>query len=911
MLGQAKAMSPNNIAIDASLTKTAQQIFEETTNIPNTSIISTSADTPMITTPLTITLSGTSKLVGYRLFIEFLGSNTSNNLFSSNKIVSTDLIKYWGYIGGANSSGQLGIYPVNFNNESQTLSIYIPQSLLTNLFEDNTLYNNSQYKFYIQQFWEMNGTEINEDVYFLTQECYFRTKTSFVINNFTYYNNTTQEWVVFPNETIIDYPQSNIIMSANFSPTDVPLKYVKWEIKDYENNIVIKETYANTQEVRFEFDGMLEDQEYIVYLELGNIYNNIQNKQIRLKITYVAGLLYNGIANAKPNCSTGAIGVSWESIDITGSMYEKTVSGYQEITNPEARYFLKNVPNVGQTTLDLIKDRYVIWDNSNGVQGLSVPSDSVYIWNGRLPPDIFEGANTDNGWQPNVILAEWENDVSFFTLRVMKNIANEYQFVYVEGLSSGTGKTQTMDNIRDFVPIDHIGLDVWYSIACIPRDYLGRYHIEIVGTQNLTGGLLPRDDLYPDEFLYPQQEITESDGLSYPVDLYNLSPTALETYTNYIKVYGHQHIHYLLAMNYDLFNYFLGDASAPETNKFNDPNYNFSWNDIPTSTLNKEYKIYFVGKFEDNFQAGNSQELTGDLYAWVVYRQTEGSNFLEKLIYLSPQAQSFVDYKTGNNVKYKYYVYPVTQITNPITYATMEIYHIPLTTDFISVYFDSWLLYSMKPKSETTILNRDFDNGVEGAQDYSYIISKNTNVYTMTNIYKFRNNLSTSEMSNNSNDNVIKTFGKYPKAFQSLSRYRTGQLTSLLGYLVEDDNGGITMVDNIALEKQLDDLYADNNPKILKDRRGNVWSVSLSSPLSMRVEDKSVDQLLTVTVAWTEVQDISQIELINSAHQQKWLFTETGIPEDNVEYLLLFGYIMETPDVANRQILTESNLVLE
>ena len=114
-------------------------------------------------------------------------------------------------------------------------------------------------------------------------------------------------------------------------------------------------------------------------------------------------------------------------------------------------------------------------------------------------------------------------------------------------------------------------------------------------------------------------------------------------------------------------------------------------------------------------------------------------------------------------------------------------------------------------------------------------------------VYVFSSNVSTGNYTNGSTRNIQPSFTRYPVVQRSTQNRRQGSLTGLIGKA----QGGV-YTDSNAVEQAIRALSSSKNQLFLRDRRGNFMRISLAGEISMKVNDNSLAQEITVSIPWVE-----------------------------------------------------------
>ena len=126
------------------------------------------------------------------------------------------------------------------------------------------------------------------------------------------------------------------------------------------------------------------------------------------------------------------------------------------------------------------------------------------------------------------------------------------------------------------------------------------------------------------------------------------------------------------------------------------------------------------------------------------------------------------------------------------------------------------------------------------------------NVFSVLAAYRFRHNVETGPMSNNSAPNVLGNFTPYPIIQLSPQNYKSGTLTGLIGSVETDGGGQPEYRDSLALRDAIMALSVSANPLFLKNRKGDLLRVKISAPVTATTADATREQMQTLSVSWTE-----------------------------------------------------------
>lgn len=212
-------------------------------------------------------------------------------------------------------------------------------------------------------------------------------------------------------------------------------------------------------------------------------------------------------------------------------------------------------------------------------------------------------------------------------------------------------------------------------------------------------------------------------------------------------------------------------------------------------------------------------------------------------------ATEFSDYNIENNRMYQYVFYPIekgktsSQVIPAIT--------VPQTPgdQNLKTNWPAWSITELHPDS---------------SDSKKFYASKDD-------VWLFNYNVETGDQSQNLSRTEYQTLGEYPRYAQGALNYIKGQVTCLLGSEVipafelidgDDTAGGYVerrlFSDSYSSNKKVDMLKAwrkvvySSNPKLLKDRKGQSFIVTLTDA-SNKPQDNVKYQPDTISFSWTQI----------------------------------------------------------
>lgn len=343
--------------------------------------------------------------------------------------------------------------------------------------------------------------------------------------------------------------------------------------------------------------------------------------------------------------------------------------------------------------------------------------------------------------------------------------------------------------------------------------------------------------LYPSESLFPSDTVYPKESSDFNVELYSSEITLPQGIVSAINLYGSQICEYVWMeggiLSQDLIDSIMQSTSYEPT--------------LGDAT-------YMMADFENGLSAGNM-----DATGYSIYRKESNSDILFKLADVDTSVQQIWDFGAASQSTYQYYVF----VIGSTTYLNE-----PLVSEEITPVFWDWCLLDC-----------------ELLDDGAYHVQRE---------YPFRVNLDTSATSNNNTPNLLANFTRYPVRQGVSSNYRSGTLSAFAGIVDHYKNA------YIEADGLIEDIYAlsqSNTPKFLKNRRGDIFRVETSAPITMQTGDKYREQPQKVSLPWVEVGDASSLPIIATTGDAVWLsdkILETTVsisfPDGNLLWFKPDGY---------------------
>jgi len=234
---------------------------------------------------------------------------------------------------------------------------------------------------------------------------------------------------------------------------------------------------------------------------------------------------------------------------------------------------------------------------------------------------------------------------------------------------------------------------------------------------------------------------------------------------------------------------------------------------------------FLLANFNNTLNAGNIVSISDQILYWQVYKRKEGDSTLHFITKVPASQYSIYDFSVLNNESYQYILFAETEgyISAPLQ-----------QNGFTGVNLWSWSLVGLVPSDS----------------------SNNLFYANMQNVWRFDTELSSSAMQQNMDKYTLENFTRYPKISSGLKNYLSGNITSFINNPV---NGRYS--DTVKMYNDFIDFIADENPKLLRDRKGNGWIVATTNN-SMQYIDESAEQITNISFDFIQINDFNNINVI-------------------------------------------------
>lgn len=335
------------------------------------------------------------------------------------------------------------------------------------------------------------------------------------------------------------------------------------------------------------------------------------------------------------------------------------------------------------------------------------------------------------------------------------------------------------------------------------------------------GGLYPSSVLFPSATLYPMGGDVSWERFTYPL-------TWVQPDIESITLYGEQRCDYIMVSGGEVSGALLGDLLT---------NFEFE----PSWTLDTWFLAIFNGT---GINGGNITPSGDSITGAAVYRLKKGDRRLQLVANVGIGSSTLVDEGFRNQSTYTYYVF----VLGTNTYVSA-----PLISNPVTPMFWNW-----------TVLDCSVDSN---------------GTYHLEEAHLFRNSVSTDSISNNNAPSMLQNFTPYPLRQPSSYNFKSSTLT---GYIGRVDMKLNQYIDTVDMAEALYNLSVSNNPKFLRDRKGNLWRIQTNAAVSMQTGDTMVPQPYFGSFPWAEVGAADGISIICQPGDGAWDST-TGQEPDSGE----------------------------
>lgn len=243
----------------------------------------------------------------------------------------------------------------------------------------------------------------------------------------------------------------------------------------------------------------------------------------------------------------------------------------------------------------------------------------------------------------------------------------------------------------------------------------------------------------------------------------------------------------------------------------------------------------FLAQFNNTLRTGNLKADGTPPTSWAVYRQKADTDTMTYVTVVEGEKAVGYDYMPSNDTTYVYHTFARTESDMSED----------KTSPAITPQWPGWILITLDPADE------------EGR-------------FIPNEIFIFELNLEIGDMSNNTNFSKLETFTPYPIIQRSSSNHMSGQLKGLIGKV---DCASGRYYDTIDQATAIRALTTNTRRKILKDLKGHVFEVELSSSVIFSVLPNVIGEPYFATLQWTEVASANDLRVVINADEYEDIVT--------------------------------------
>ena len=252
--------------------------------------------------------------------------------------------------------------------------------------------------------------------------------------------------------------------------------------------------------------------------------------------------------------------------------------------------------------------------------------------------------------------------------------------------------------------------------------------------------------------------------------------------------------------------------------------------------------------------------ISSSAYGFDIYKQEVIYNAVGEIIpvttlepvIIDTNSFSLQDYNISNNRIYRYIIYPTLSESTTILSAQDQI---------IKTNWGNWSITELHPTDSINVFS-----------------------VSPSDVWLFKYNVETGDQTQNINRNQQQTLGQYARYTQGQQNYVSGSVSCLLGqeftsmeYLIKNGieivQGGYQEIlpftsplssnDKVSMLYQWRKIVASTNPKLLKDRKGQAFLVTLTDNKNKPMDDVAY-QPDTISFSWHQIGTPDGIQIINT-----------------------------------------------
>lgn len=234
---------------------------------------------------------------------------------------------------------------------------------------------------------------------------------------------------------------------------------------------------------------------------------------------------------------------------------------------------------------------------------------------------------------------------------------------------------------------------------------------------------------------------------------------------------------------------------------------------------------FLLAPFNNTLNGGNVTSVGDKILYWQVYRRAKDDATLHFLARIPASQYALYDFNVVNNNEYQYILFA----------ETADYISAPLQQDgYVNTNWWNWSLVGLtKSEADSKVYYADTNN-----------------------VWIFDTELQSSALQQNLDKAVLENFTQFPKLSSGKKNYLTGTVTA---YLSNPHNSRYQ--DTVEQYNAFINFIADENPKLLKDRKGNGWIVGTTSN-QMQYNDVTAEQITTVNFDFVQLDNLDDLNII-------------------------------------------------
>lgn len=231
-----------------------------------------------------------------------------------------------------------------------------------------------------------------------------------------------------------------------------------------------------------------------------------------------------------------------------------------------------------------------------------------------------------------------------------------------------------------------------------------------------------------------------------------------------------------------------------------------------------------LATYENSINGGNITSLQENVVSWLVYRLDRSSSTLKFIAKLPVAQSSLIDYMVQNQKEYQYVVFP----------ETASYLGAPMESAFVTTDWWNWSITDLIATETTNLYKADTEN-----------------------TWLFELDIASSDITHNFDAQLIETMAQFPKVSIGEQNYISSGLNCYLGNV----SNAQYINDTPDKQQQFRDFVKNGRLKLLKDRKGNAYIISIISS-SFQNNDSLQEQPTKISISWVQLDKIDNYSVI-------------------------------------------------